>query len=615
LRGYAKNILSVLKIYRFAPLRPTFSEWRQQNKINTISFFYQTGVMEMPTGWTLRYFFIIFLYIGPMALGAELKVVVIDESFKLRRSDHIPGDAILENQPQIGIHLSGAKNEVLAFQIVLNAIEAEYDNLTVSVSHLKSKIGTLNSENIKFFNEIYLEVTEPTTAMYGSPSSLGPDWYPDPLLPLNIQNSYVPSSFTIQVGEFQVFWTDIYIPPETASGNYSGEITIYQDRKPLQNLPLTVSVWDFTLSDTTHFKTFFYFGPEQVRNAHRVAKNSPAARNLTWAYMQMAHEHRINLVTDVGIEDTWNYFDSEWAPFLDGTAFVSGPAKGVGCQIWPINISIWDGKDFFQQKAQMVMEHFLEKGWFDKPFLYVIDEPDEGDYPEVQKVGTWLDDAPYPGNLLPFMLTEQFESTLVGSVDVWNSARITLANIRSRQASSDRFWTYNGGEPGSGSQCIDTDGWAMRSWPWIAWKGQRDVWHYWDCCYFTDRVNRRGETNLWKNPLTYDQRPKGDVDWGNGDGTLIYPGQQITYGINYFPGPVSSYRMKALRRGIQDYEYIWMASKFATKQQINHIIDSVLPHPVLGDALPGKTCYVKTARPWQDARLQLAEIIVRSMKK
>lgn len=568
----------------------------------------------MPFVWRLRFLVIIFLHLCTLTSGAQLKIVAIDECFKLKKNSRIPIDAILENQPQIGVHLSGAKNEVVAFQIVLTAIDADFDNISLSATPLNGKAKSLDNKNISFFNEIYLEVTEPTTEMYGSPSSQGAGWYPDPLLPLNIENSYVPSSFKIPAGEFLVFWIDIYIPPETISGNYVGKITIYQDRKPFQDLPVTVTVWDFVLSDTTHFKTFFYFGPEQLRTAHHVTKNSPAARDLVWAYMQMAHEHRINLVTDVGIEDTWDYFDSEWAAFLDGTAFVSGPGKGVGCQIWPINISIWDGKEYFQQRVQMVMDHFLEKGWFDKPFLYVIDEPDEGDYPEIQKVGTWLDDAPYPGNLLPFMLTEQFESILVGNVDIWNSARITLANIKSRQASSDRFWTYNGGEPGSGSQCIDTDGWAMRSWPWIAWKGQREVWHYWDCCYFTDRVNRRGETNLWKNPLTYDQRPKGDVDWGNGDGTLFYPGQQIKYNINYFPGPVSSFRMKALRRGIQDYEYIWMASKITSKQQINNIINSVLPYPVLGDALPGKTCYVKTTRPWQDARLQLAEIIVRNKK-
>ncbi len=569
----------------------------------------------MPFRWNLRVFLIIFLYFCSFSLSAQLKVIAIDESFKLRKNDSIPAAAVLEIQPQQGIHFSGAKNEILAFQIVLKAIEADFENITLSATDLKSKEGVIESENIKFFNEIYLEVSEPTTQMYGSPSSLGAGWYPDPLLPVNIENSSVPSSFTIHAQEFQIFWIDIYIPSETGTGNYRGEIAICQDRKQIQKLPLTVTVWNFVLSDTTHFKTFFYFGPEQLRTAHHVAKNSPAARNLIWSYMQMAHEHRINLVTDVGIEDTWNYFDTEWAPFLDGTAFVSGPGKGVGCQLWPTNISIWDGQNYFQQKAQIVMAHFLEKGWFDKPFLYVIDEPDEGDYPDVQKVGAWLDDAPYPGNLLPFMLTEQYEKKLVGSVDIWNSPRITQADMKSRQGSSDRFWTYNGGEPGSGSQCIDTDGWAMRSWPWIAWKGQREVWHYWDCCYFTDRVNRRGETNVWKNPLTYDQRPKGDVDYGNGDGTLFYPGQQVAYGINYFPGPVSSFRMKALRRGIQDYEYIWMASKIAPKQQIDSIINQVLPYPVLGDALPGKTCYVKASRPWRDARLQLATIIVRNSRK
>lgn len=543
--------------------------------------------------------------------NSQIKISVIDDGVKLRLNDPIPLKSPVFDQASMQINLCGAKNEVLAFQVVVESGKKVLENLTLKASHLVSKTGIIQVENYEFFKAYFLHVTEPSTEMYGKPSSRGEGWYPDPLLPFEYDGRPVAAPFRVMPGARQIIWIDLWIPPTTPAGSYQGKIKILQNETLLKELSISVTVWNFALPDESHLKTFFYFGPEQLRQAHGIDKNSPLARTLYTKYMQMAHAHRFNLATDVYVEQNWQDFDNYWGEFLDGAAFTNGPGKGVGCPLWPVNIDIWNGQAKFQQQAKFWMDHFFEKGWSDKLFLYVIDEPGEGDYPEVRKVGSWLDDAPYPGNLLPFMLTEHFTTELVGHVDIWNSMRIGQQDIQKRVDSDDRFWTYNGAEPGSGSQCIDTDGLAMRTWGWIAWKGRREAWHYWDCCYFKDRVNRRGETNVWKNPLTYDQRPKGDVDWGNGDGTLFYPGQQKTYGINYLFGPVSSFRMKALRRGLQDYEYLWLAKNLGLENEVQQILESVLPYPVLGDAQPGKTCYRKDAESWHRARVKLAELILK----
>ncbi len=545
---------------------------------------------------------------------ANVTVHVLEEGLKLRQQDPVPSHPFLFQPQTATVQLYAAKNEAVAFQIILKSPAHFEEQYTFTATNLTGKDGRIAAANLEFFREWYLEVTEPSTAMYGAPSSQGAGWYPDPLLPLEAEKNLQEMALD-QPQDYRSIWVDLYVPRETPAGTYRGQIKISSDQELIQNLKLDLTVWNFTLPDTTHLPTFFYFGPEQLRLAHQILRHSPACTALYHEYMQMAHGHRINLVTDVGVEDNWNYFDTTWGPYLDGTAFTSGIGQGVGCSLWPINLDIYGSQSQFQEQAVKVMEHFMARGWFDKPFLYVIDEPDEARYPEVRKIGAWLDDTPYPGNLLPFMLTEHLSAELTGFVDIWNSPRIKSAEMAPRQSAGDIFWTYNGGEPGAGSQCIDTDGWALRSWPWIAWKGQRRVWHYWDCCYFNDRVNRRGEIDVWKNPLTYDQRPKGDVDWGNGDGTLFYPGQQVAFGRNLVPGPVSSFRMKALRRGLQDYEYLWLARQRGKSRPAEEIINRVLPYPVLGDARPGKTCYVKSAEIWHAARLALAQLILETPGK
>ena len=558
---------------------------------------------------------LLFLLFMPLILLAKLQVKVVDDCVKLRLADKVPDQPFIFNAQTATINIHGARNEVVAFQIILISDEATHQNLNLEASPLLSQKGLIEQQHLQFFRAWYLEVSEPSSGMYGNPSSTGPGWYPDPLLPFQTAAGAVGTPFQLQANQQQAIWVDVYIPDNTPAGIYRGSIRIAEANTLIHELELQLQVWHFVLSDTTHFKTFFYFGPEQIRLAHHTENDYARAERLYCQYLQMAHQHRINLATDIAVTGNWQYFDRVWGPYLDGTAFTSGPGKNVGCKLWPVYISIYEGKAHFQEQATLIMQHYLEKGWTDQAFFYPIDEPDPDQYSEVRKIGGWLDNSPYPGNLLPLMLTEPLVTELLGYIDIWDSPRIRLAEIATRQGSGERFWTYNGGEPGAGNQIIDTDGWALRSWPWIALKGKREAWHYWDCCYFRDRVNGRGETDVWKNPITYDQRPKGEEDWGNGDGTLFYPGQQHRFARNFVDGPVSSFRMKALRRGLQDYEYLWLAQHLGLREQVNSIVQQVLPHPVLGDAIPGKTCYVKSAEKWHQARLSLAEMIQQASRK
>ncbi|RPH38100.1 MAG: DUF4091 domain-containing protein, partial [Planctomycetota bacterium] len=64
--------------------------------------------------------------------------------------------------------------------------------------------------------------------------------------------------------------------------------------------------------------------------------------------------------------------------------------------------------------------------------------------------------------------------------------------------------------------------------------------YYWTVVYWA-------EVDPWTNPLTF-------MKQYNGDGSLFYPGGDA--GID---GPVASMRLKALRDGLEDYEYLVLA--------------------------------------------------------
>ena len=65
---------------------------------------------------------------------------------------------------------------------------------------------------------------------------------------------------------------------------------------------------------------------------------------------------------------------------------------------------------------------------------------------------------------------------------------------------------------------------------------------YWTVVYWL-------EVDAWTNPLTHKKQ-------FNGEGCLFYPGTDAG-----FDGPVASMRLKALRDGLEDYEYLVLAGE------------------------------------------------------
>jgi hypothetical protein len=163
---------------------------------------------------------------------------------------------------------------------------------------------------------------------------------------------------------------------------------------------------------------------------------------------------------------------------------------------------------------------------------------------------------------------------------------------------------YNGYRPATGSTLIDTDAIDFRVIPWIGWKYELDHYFYWMTTYWTDWQHDSARWNVFTNPRTATVQR-------NGSGTFFYPGEDRVYveEDRGLPGPLSSLRMKNWRRGMQDFEYLWLAHGMGLGADVDRIVDLVVPR-ALWDANPDQpVTWPVNGHGFETFRRELAEQI------
>ena len=277
--------------------------------------------------------------------------------------------------------------------------------------------------------------------------------------------------------------------------------------------------------------------------------------------------------------------------------------------------------------------------WFEanapevETFLYLIDESD--DYAQIETWAQWLAGNPGPGQRLRSMATiglpeaVAYTPTLrvptsaagIGIPAEWEGPADLYAHDPDR-----RFYLYNGTRPAAGCFMTEDDGVALRVIGWIQYKKRIDRWFYWESTYYDDFQGGSGKLNLFESAHTFgsdetDDPVQGHTGWNysNGDGVLFYPGTDTifpsdSYGVD---GPFASLRLKYWRRGLQDHDYLVMASQI-DPGAVEGIVQGLIPRVVweVGVDEPSDPTYVHTdiswptdPERWEEARAQLAAII------
>ena len=359
------------------------------------------------------------------------------------------------------ISLFGARNEVLAFNLILEAQTTLAQSVSVSLNALTGPAGATiassptsgngvfqwNQRPIELFYVDYLEILGMGSDLQyenyderhipqrlrrpwsgeGEPQA-GTGWfdrpdhnqsYPDIAVPLELVGN-----FAVGASLNQSIWVDIYIPKSAPAGTYRGAVEIRQSGLVTHRLPVVLTVLDFTLPDLPTAKTMVYLGDEDIGDRYAgnpyPACDSAADRlvqQIRDRHFLVAHRHRISLIdTNTGACDwTLDQPRPAWLPRLDGSLFTgingyAGPGVGVGNNVFSIGTyGSWswqsEGQDSMWQHTDAWESWFQANSPATERFLYLTDEPGPGEYPQVEQWAGWIANNPGVGQNLKSFCT------------------------------------------------------------------------------------------------------------------------------------------------------------------------------------------------------------------
>jgi hypothetical protein len=258
--------------------------------------------------------------------------------------------------------------------------------------------------------------------------------------------------------------------------------------------------------------------------------------------------------------------------------------------------------------------HFKQHGWFDRLFQYTCDEPpltcQWSDIAARAAVARQADPA------FRTLVTTDFDqaqknggAAALGAIDIMTP----LVNYMDDRGPQNYGWTA-GGETRSEYDAFLAQGplkelWIYQSCMSHGCGGTVDIgnpsadqlyfigWPSYmvDASsvrsrameWFSFRYGATGELYYETIQAYYDRDPWQSVYefTGNGDGTLFYPGTPDRIG-GQTEIPVASLRMKMIREGMEDFEYLKLLADLGDSATAKQIAQKLFPHPYQSDAKP-----------------------------
>ncbi len=531
------------------------------------------------------------------------------------------------------IKLFAARNEIVAFQLMVEADAQGISSLSVSFPALiheqqGSQITYLPPAQdptdyvdrpIQLFSENYMDVTVPTQADWivqvGTPSAPKDmtGWKPVQLVPENAKSGRGGFPLSVEPSKNQAVWIEIYTGRDRPAGLYRGTISVSADGK-ISSMPVELELFDFSLPDHNSLQAMIYFESEQPELYQ--------GRNLDPQYHRFAHRQRIELVNAYDIGTATTHSDRLTGLDFTRTRGYEGPGEGVGNVIVPA--TFYGPGDAFETRTSARQESDRWMSFLDThspsaiTFVYMPDEPSPSEFGHIWQMAENIHTNPGPGKRLPVFVTHEYTSSLDGAIDIWcsptNSYQAVQAGVeRSR---GRQYWIYNGMRPYSGAVLIDAPATDPRVIGWVCFKYDIPVYFYWHSVHWmhnsqkpTNRIQ-----NVWANPVTFDNRgqigkPPDYGSFANGDGVLIYPGEEVLHADQDrgVPGPCSSIQLANLRRGVQDHLYLTLARKLGLNSTIEQALTMIVPR-VLSEATKN-VGFAETGNEYEAARYLLGKAI------
>jgi hypothetical protein len=203
------------------------------------------------------------------------------------------------------VKIFGARNEIIAFQLIVEADERGIERLAVTLPQLKNGKSRISytapgpdptnyaGRPIQIFSVNYMNVETASHAEWvykvGSPSAPKDPtgWKPVQLVPENARAGRGGFPLRLAADQNQAVWIEIYTDRDLPAGIYSGTITVDADGRK-QTIPIELELFDFTLPDQNSMQAMVYYESLQPKLYQ--------GRDLDPQYHRFAHRNRIELV-------------------------------------------------------------------------------------------------------------------------------------------------------------------------------------------------------------------------------------------------------------------------------------------------------------------------------
>ena len=553
------------------------------------------------------------------------------------------------------VKLSAARGEYVSFQVLLtNRSASPLKGIGIGMSSFKMDTAEWNIKP-ELFLEWSVEVKTPST---GYPrATLGSGWYPDALIPMQyIQQTAVSGNgwvYPLQLPDFnnridkqlsQIFWVDQYVPLDALPGKYTAEVNVSID-SIIKKIPVEITVWNFSVPNENNLKASLqHEGFASSMNEKEELEIYQLMKRNRVALMDPTYDPDLKVSPSGTLKVDWKSFDSRLKKYLTGEAFTKaygynyGPGYGEPFETFLLPFDIYgkhgtpgwpdigkpdvELRDSNQQKyisvIREVRDHLTPMINDQKTEITAyLNGLDESYFPEA-----WQRMRHY-GNLFKkeypearFRVDGAYNDSamdIIGhSISSWavHTIEFDQQRLNKYNGLGINQWIYGpllyeskiNSWVGS-CTFIDLPLVNDRALSWSIWKYRAHSWISWGV--------GAGWKSAWYDPETWKSANDGgnasfDMKKMNGNALLVYaPG--IVPNVD---GACPSIRLKMMRDGVQEYEYLKLLSAIEKSEtNADGFVNALIKKPFGDQSVGNLDVWIYDPRKWDSIRIKMGEKI------
>lgn len=473
--------------------------------------------------------------------------------------------------------------------------------------------------------------------------------------------------FNVAADKKQGVWVDLYVPPGTPAGIYLGSVEVTIGGVLSARIPLQLTVHNFSLPSTPTLKSAYAFGIGEGAVGHYGTNSISDAQfwELTCLYTKEMLLHRISNSDVIWPRPRWSTTQGKinWSlpaisttcnqrypEFLTGgdpNLLPNGKLPGAKITRARLRDGMSGGATETAAYYADVIRHFTEMNWISQLFYHLSEEPAWSLIGGVRRCDLAWDGSPstswrdlyqkskfFKDNALdlPMMVTSSRQAAedcflnylkvpdYTRYIDIWAVPNKLIQgksaapfpfnkNLRGTYdpivTPGKELWWYHGcgnhgctgSDPGFASPMVDLPAIYSRLYQWLTYRyqvgyqspGPGTILYYEMVFAYQFSTN-----DPWKNLYYFT---------GNGDGTYFYPGRPDKIGGTKHI-PIASIRLKMLREGMEDYEYLMKVEEKKNKEGVDgkawikqNILDPYLSEKDPSDGVNKVITYIWNRNP------------------